>query len=197
MAFGILALQGAVAQHLRSLRRFGVDGREVRTPAHLDGLDGLIIPGGESTTLGKLMARVGLDRALMDFATAGKPILGTCAGMILMARAVEGHDQPLLALMDIVVRRNAFGRQVESFEEDLQVAGLDGTRFRGVFIRAPYIVEAGPDVEIMAEVDGHGVLARQGNLIASAFHPELTEDLRLHKMFIDLTRHGGQSCPPE
>jgi len=187
---GVLALQGAVKEHLGSLRRMGVQAREIRTPAHLEGIAGVILPGGESTTLGKLMERIGLDRALREFAAAGKPILGTCAGMILMARAVEGYEQPLLGLMDVVVRRNAFGRQVESFEQDLEISRLDGKKFRAVFIRAPYIVEVGPEVEVMAKVEGRPVLAREGKLLAAAFHPELTEDLRLHKLFVEMAEGG-------
>jgi len=190
LAIGVLALQGAVKEHIQSLRRLGVEAREVRTPQQLEGVGGVILPGGESTTLGKLMERIGLDRALVDFAAAGKPILGTCAGMILMARAVEGLSQPLLGLMDIVVRRNAFGRQVESFEQDLEIAHLDGKKFRAVFIRAPYIVEAGPEVEVMAQVEGNPVLARQGKLVAAAFHPELTDDLRLHKLLVEMAEGG-------
>ena len=190
MAIGVVALQGAVREHLERLRRMGAEAREVRTPQQLEGADAVILPGGESTTLGKLMQRIGLDRALAEFAAAGKPILGTCAGMILLARAVEGSQQPLLGLMDIVVRRNAFGRQVDSFEHDLDIAGFNGAKFRGVFIRAPYIVEAGPQVEILARVNGHGVLARQGGLLAAAFHPELTDDPRLHKLFVEMAEAG-------
>jgi 5'-phosphate synthase pdxT subunit len=186
VAIGVLALQGAVREHVRALERLGVESREVRTPQHLGDVKGLIIPGGESTTVGKLMARIGLDAALKDFAESGSPIMGTCAGMILLARKVDEGGQPLLGLMDIVVRRNAFGRQVDSFEQDLDIAGFNGVKFRGVFIRAPYIVEAGRGVEVLAEVEGKGVLARQGKLIAAAFHPELTDDMRLHKLFVDL-----------
>ena len=191
MRIGVLALQGAVKEHIQALGRLGVEAREVRTPAHLTGLSGVILPGGESTTLGKLMERIGLDRALCEFAGAGKPILGTCAGMILMGRAVEGCRKPLLGLMDVVVRRNAFGRQVESFERDLEVAGFNGVKFRGVFIRAPYIVETGRGVEVMAQVDGHPVLVRQGNLLAAAFHPELTDDSRLHELFVETAKSEG------
>ena len=188
MAIGVLALQGAVAEHVERLRRLGAEAREVREPHDLDGLEGIILPGGESTTLGKLMRRIGLDSALREFAGAGKPMFGTCAGMILMARSLDGNDQPLLGLMDMKVRRNAFGRQVDSFEQDLEVTGLDGDGFRGVFIRAPYVVETGPEVSVLAQVDGHGVLVRQGRLMAAAFHPELTDDLRVHRMFLEMAR---------
>ena len=190
MAIGVVALQGAVREHLERLQRMGAEARAVRTPQQLEGADAVILPGGESTTLGKLMQRIGLDRTLAEFAAAGKPILGTCAGMILLARAVEGSEQPLLGLMDIVVRRNAFGRQGESFEQDLEVAGFNGVKFRGVFIRAPFVVEAGPGVEVMSQVDGHPVLVRQGKLLAAAFHPELTDDLRLHKLFVEMAEAG-------
>lgn len=192
MAIGVLALQGAVREHLRVLERLKVEGREVRTPQHLEGVSGVIMPGGESTTVGKLMARIGLAAALRDFADSGKPIMGTCAGMILLARKVDEGEQPLLGLMDIVVRRNAFGRQVDSFEQDLDIAGFDGVKFRGVFIRAPYIVEAATKVQVMAAVDGKGVLARQGKIIAAAFHPELTDDLRLHRMFVEMAEGEGR-----
>jgi 5'-phosphate synthase pdxT subunit len=191
LAIGVLALQGAVAEHIERLRRLGAEAREVREPHDLDGLEGIILPGGESTTLGKLMRRIGLDSALREFAGAGKPMFGTCAGMILMARSLDGNDQPLLGLMDMKVRRNAFGRQVDSFEQDLEVTGLDGDGFRGVFIRAPYVVETGPEVSVLAQVDGHGVLVRQGRLMAAAFHPELTDDLRVHRMFSEMARGGG------
>jgi 5'-phosphate synthase pdxT subunit len=194
LAIGVLALQGAVAEHIARLRRLGAEAREVREPHDLDGLEGIILPGGESTTLGKLMRRIGLDSALREFAGAGKPMFGTCAGMILMARSLDGNDQPLLGLMDMKVRRNAFGRQVDSFEQDLEVTGLDGDGFRGVFIRAPYVVETGPEVSVLAQVDGHGVLVRQGRLMAAAFHPELTDDLRVHKLFVEMVQRGSQ--PP-
>jgi 5'-phosphate synthase pdxT subunit len=194
LAIGVLALQGAVAEHIERLRRLGAEAREVREPHDLDGLEGIILPGGESTTLGKLMRRIGLDSALREFAGAGKPMFGTCAGMILMARSLDGNDQPLLGLMDMKVRRNAFGRQVDSFEQDLEVTGLDGDGFRGVFIRAPYVVETGPEVSVLAQVDGHGVLVRQGRLMAAAFHPELTDDLRVHKLFVEMVQRGSQ--PP-
>jgi 5'-phosphate synthase pdxT subunit len=194
LAIGVLALQGAVAEHIERLRRLGAEAREVREPHDLDGLEGIILPGGESTTLGKLMRRIGLDSALREFAGAGKPMFGTCAGMILMARSLDGNDQPLLGLMDMKVRRNAFGRQVDSFEQDLEVTGLDGDGFRGVFIRAPYVVETGPEVSVLAQVDGHGVLVRQGRLMAAAFHPELTDDLRVHKLLLDMTGVGRRTA---
>ncbi len=190
MAIGVVALQGAVREHMERLRRLGAQGREVRRPQELRGLRGVILPGGESTTLGKLMQRIGLDDALREFAAAGEPIFGTCAGMILMARSLDGNDQPLLELMNVKVRRNAFGRQVDSFEQDLRIAGLNGGGFRGVFIRAPYVVEVGPGVSVLAEVEGQAVLVREGQMLAAAFHPELTDDLRVHRLFVEMAARG-------
>jgi 5'-phosphate synthase pdxT subunit len=168
------------------LRGLGADAVEVRKPEQLDGLDGLVIPGGESTAIGRLVQLYGLDEAILRFEA---PILGTCAGMILLARdAVDKKPgQPLLGLADIVVRRNAFGRQVRSFEADLQVEG-EAEPLRGVFIRAPWIEEAGPGVELLATHDGHGVLARDGRILVAAFHPELTGDTRVHERFLELVR---------
>ena len=174
MVVGVLALQGGFAAHARVLRRLGADVREVRVPDDLDGLDGLVIPGGESTTMTLGIDREALTEPLRSF---GKPIFGTCAGLIMLDRA---H----LGLMDIEARRNAFGRQVRSFEADLEIAGLEGPPLRAVFIRAPWIAEHGEDVEILAEVDGHAVAARQGSLLAVAFHPELGDDTRLHERFL-------------
>ncbi|HVF79357.1 MAG TPA: pyridoxal 5'-phosphate synthase glutaminase subunit PdxT [Solirubrobacteraceae bacterium] len=170
----MLALQGGFAAHGRMLRALGADVREVRVPADLDGLDGLVMPGGESTTMTLGIEREGLAEPLRSF---GKPIFGTCAGLIMV-------DREHLGLMDIQVRRNAFGRQVRSFEADLQIEGLDGPALRAVFIRAPWIAEHGGDVQIVAEVDGHAVAAQQGNVLAVAFHPELGSDMRLHASFL-------------
>ena len=186
LRIGVLALQGNFREHAAMLRRLGADAVEVRLPEQLDGLDGLIIPGGESTAIGKLAALYGLDDAIRAFAG---PVFGTCAGMILLARsAVDGtHGQPLLGLVDIVVRRNAFGRQVRSFEGDLAVEGEDEP-FPGVFIRAPWVSDAGPGVAILAEIDGHPVLAREGRILVASFHPELTDDTRVHERFLQLVR---------
>jgi 5'-phosphate synthase pdxT subunit len=183
---GVLALQGNFREHLATLRRLGADAVEVRKPEQLADLDGLVVPGGESTAIGRLVELYGFDTALAEFEA---PILGTCAGMILLARdAVDKKPgQPLLGLADIVVRRNAFGRQVRSFEADLKVAD-DPEPLRGVFIRAPWIEEAGPGVEVLAEHDGHGVLARDGRILVAAFHPELTDDTRVHERFLELVR---------
>ena len=178
---GILALQGDFEAHARVLRTLGADVREVRVPADLAGLDGLVMPGGESTTMTLGIEREGLADPLREFHAAGHPIFGTCAGLILLDR---GH----LGLMDIVAERNAFGRQLHSFEEDLEFPGIDGGPVRAVFIRAPWIAEHGPEVQVLASVDGHPVAARQGSLFAISFHPELGDDDRLHRAFLDQVR---------
>ncbi|TML71397.1 MAG: pyridoxal 5'-phosphate synthase glutaminase subunit PdxT [Actinobacteria bacterium] len=176
---GVLALQGAFREHVRVLRGLGADVVEVRLPEELAGLDGLVIPGGESTTMTRLAGIYGLDEAIRRFEGA---VFGTCAGMILV-------DRERLGLIDLVVRRNAFGRQVASFEADLGLAGEDRP-FRAVFIRAPWVEEAGPNVEVMAEVDGHPVLAREGRVLVASFHPELTDDTRIHEQFLEMVREG-------
>jgi 5'-phosphate synthase pdxT subunit len=180
LRIGVLAVQGNFREHAAMLRRLGAEVVEVRKPGELEGLDGLVIPGGESTTFTRLMRLYGLDEAVRRF---GGPVFGTCAGMIVL-------DRDHLGLVDVRVRRNAFGRQVASFETDLDVAGEDEP-LRAVFIRAPWLEEVGPDVEVLAEVDGHPVLARQGRFLVAAFHPELTEDTRLHELFLDLAKEGG------
>ncbi len=186
MKVGVLALQGNFREHLAMLDRLGVEGVEVRLPEQLDGLAGLIVPGGESTAIGRLARLYGLDEAIEQFPA---PIFGTCAGMILLARdAVDGTpDQPLLGLLDVTVRRNGYGRQVFSFEADL---ALDGTErpLRGVFIRAPRVESAGPTVSVLAELDGVPVLVREGRVLAAAFHPELTDDTRVHELFLQMVR---------
>jgi len=185
LIIGVLALQGDFAKHLEVLERLGVQGVQVRLPEHLDRVDGLIIPGGESTTMGKLLGRFGLDAAIRGMAERGMPVFGTCAGMILLAKEIEGSDQPRLGLIDMKVRRNAFGRQVNSFEVDLSVPELGGEPVRGVFIRAPFVTEVGKGVQVMAKLDdGRIVMVRQGKHIAAAFHPELTDDSRVHEFFI-------------
>jgi 5'-phosphate synthase pdxT subunit len=187
MKVGVLALQGDVSEHKKILAGLGVDVVEVRTSGDLEGVDGLIIPGGESTTIGKLMVEYGLDQAIPALVREGMPVYGTCAGMILMARAATGGEPPLLRVMDISVARNAYGRQVDSFEADLEIRGL-GAPLRAVFIRAPVIEEVGEGVEVLASLDGHPVLARQGNLLVSAFHPELVPDDRIHRYFLEMIR---------
>jgi pyridoxal 5'-phosphate synthase pdxT subunit len=180
----VLALQGAFREHVRALRDVGLDAVEVRQPRDLEGLSGLVIPGGESTTMSKLMTAYGLEQPIRGLHDSGAPIFGTCAGMILIARhAVDGQpDQRTLGLIDIDVRRNAFGRQVASFEADLELAGED-VPMTGVFIRAPWIESAGEGVDVLARHGGHGVAARQGRVLVTAFHPELTDDRRLHRLF--------------
>ncbi|MGE5599764.1 MAG: pyridoxal 5'-phosphate synthase glutaminase subunit PdxT [Bacteroidota bacterium] len=184
MEIGVLALQGAVREHLWSLEACGAAGRTVKRAADLEGLAGLIIPGGESTTVGKLLERYGLLAPIVERAAAGMGVFGTCTGLILMARQIEGSVQPRLGLMDITVRRNAFGRQVDSFETDLDVPVLGDPPVRAVFIRAPEVSAVGPEVEVLARHDGHLVLVRQGRFLAAAFHPELTADTRLHRYFL-------------
>ena len=192
--YGVLALQGDFAEHEQVLRLLGVECRQVRLPEQLVGLAGLIMPGGESTTIGKLAVAFGLIEPIRQLAESGVPIWGTCAGMILLAGNI-GRDQPLIGVMDLVVERNAFGRQVDSFEVDLTVPALDnisskderGLPFHAVFIRAPVIVSVGSGVEELARLpDGRIVAARQRNLLATAFHPELGGDTRFHRYFLSM-----------
>jgi pyridoxal 5'-phosphate synthase pdxT subunit len=178
---GVLALQGGFAAHAKVLRELGAEVREVRTPADLDRLDGLVMPGGESTTMTLGIEREGLAQPLRDFHARGGPIFGTCAGLIML-------DRDHLGLMDIVAERNAFGRQVHSFEEDLDFPDIAGGPVRAVFIRAPWITEHGPGVEVLAEAGGHPVAAREGSLLAISFHPELSGDRRLHEAFLEQVR---------
>ncbi len=176
----MLAVQGNFREHAVMLRALGAEAVEVRMPEQLEGLDGLVIPGGESTTFMRLMRLYGLDEAIRSF---DRPVFGTCAGMIVL-------DRDHLGLVDLSVRRNAFGRQVASFETDLAVAGEDEP-LRAVFIRAPWVEEVGPEVEVLAEVDGHPVLAREGRFLVAAFHPELTDDSRLHARFLELVKEAS------
>ena len=190
MRIGVLALQGAFIEHEQALGRLGVATCEVRLPQQLEGLDGLIIPGGESTTIGKLAVQYGLLEPIRAMAAAGKLLWGTCAGMILMAKGI-GCNQPLLGLMDVQVKRNAFGRQVDSFETDLDVPAIatpdDAGPFHAVFIRAPLVESVDADVEVLARLDnGVIVAARQGRLLATSFHPELSGDDRFHRYFVAL-----------
>ncbi|MGH2930917.1 MAG: pyridoxal 5'-phosphate synthase glutaminase subunit PdxT [Solirubrobacteraceae bacterium] len=179
LRIGVLAVQGNFREHVAVLRRLGAEPVEVRLPEHLEGLDGLILPGGESTAITRLMRLYGLDEALREFEA---PIFGTCAGMIVL-------DREHLGLVDVTVRRNAFGRQIASFETDLELPGEERP-LRAVFIRAPWIEEVGPAVEVLAEVDGHAVLARQGRFLVAAFHPELTDDTRIHELFLNQVREA-------
>jgi 5'-phosphate synthase pdxT subunit len=183
---GVLALQGASAAHVEALRRLGADAVTVKTPADLDDVDGVVLPGGESTTISFLLDSNELREPLAECLATGMPAFGTCAGMILLATEVlDGRpDQKSFGVIDLAVRRNAFGRQVDSFEADLDVVGLDEP-FHAVFIRAPGVDSTGEAVEVLAEVDGRPVLCRQGAIMVAAFHPELTDDLRLHEMFLE------------
>lgn len=186
MKVGVLALQGAFREHRLMLERCGVTGVEIRRPQELDEVAGLILPGGESTTIGKLMVEWGLMDKIRSRAQEGMAIYGTCAGMILLAKNIVGSSQPRLGLMDVTVQRNAFGRQLESFEADLHVPQFGQEPVKAVFIRAPFIENASPNVDVLARVNDKIVIAQQGNLLATAFHPELTNDDRIHKYFIKM-----------
>jgi pyridoxal 5'-phosphate synthase pdxT subunit len=185
MSVGVLALQGDFAAHAEMLGGLGAEVREVRTPADLVGLDGLVIPGGESTTITKGMAREGLDEAVRSLYKGGTPVLGSCAGMIVC-------DREHLGLGDYTVRRNAFGRQLHSFEADLQIEGIGEEPLRAVFIRAPWVEDPG-SAEVLAEVDGHPVALREGRLLACAFHPELTDDSRFHALFLAMVSSESET----
>ena len=189
MKIGVLALQGAFREHLSTLSSIGVEGVPVRLPSDLDDVAGLIIPGGESTTMRKLIDRWGLRGPIMELAATGAPIFGTCAGMIVLAREIAGGEEPVLPLLDVTVERNAFGRQLDSFEADLSVPVLGDQPVHGVFIRAPIIDRTGPDVDILARLDDDGrpdggriVAVRERNVIATAFHPELAGETRFHRL---------------
>ncbi len=187
MKIGVLASQGAFVEHIAILHQLGVEALPVRLPRELDGLDGLIIPGGESTTISKLMLDYNLTDEIRNLAENGLPIFGTCAGMIILANKIPDSEAEPLGLMKIEVRRNAFGRQVDSFETELSIPVLGKEPFPSIFIRAPIIEQANSEVEILARLtDGTGVAARQGKLLACAFHPELTDDLRFHQYFIGI-----------
>lgn len=185
MKIGVLALQGAVAEHIRSLEAAGAEAVAVKQAEQLDELDGLVLPGGESTTIGKLMRKYHFMDAIRSFAGQGKPVFGTCAGLIVLADRIEGQEEAHLRLMDMTVARNAFGRQRESFETDLTIKGIDEP-VRAVFIRAPLIKEVGPEVEVLSTYKDEIVAARQGHLLASSFHPELTDDYSLHAYFVGM-----------
>ncbi len=196
---GVLALQGDVLEHLRALREAGARPVRVRRPRDLEGLDGLVIPGGESTTIGRLLELSRLLEPLRELIRGGLPTFGTCAGMILLSEDLaQERPQPLIGGLDVTTRRNAFGRQRESFEADLDIPAVDGGPVHAVFIRAPWVERVGHGVEVLAEIDGHPVVVAQGEVLAAAFHPELTADRRLHAAFVDRVRarkqtrqHGG------
>ena len=183
MRIGVLALQGAFAEHVSILRSIGVEAVEVRLPEHVEAIDGLVLPGGESTTMRKLIDRWAMRGPLMDLAARGAPIFGTCAGMIVLANEIAGGEEPILPLLDVTVERNAFGRQLDSFETELSVPLLGDQPVHAVFIRAPVIERAGPDVDVLARLpDGRIVAVRERNLIATSFHPELAGETRFHRL---------------
>ena len=189
---GVLALQGDVVEHLRALERCGAIARPVKTPADLDSVDALVIPGGESTTVVRLLDRAGLGAPIAARVEGGMPLWGTCMGMIVAARDVVGMQQPTLGLIDIGVRRNAFGRQAQSAETLLEIPVLGSEPFPAVFIRAPWVERVGPGVEVLAAVDGHPVFVQHGNVMATSFHPELGSDDRVHRHFLSLVAPGSR-----
>ena len=183
MKIGVLAVQGAFSEHVLVLRGIGVEPVEVRLPEDLEGVSGLILPGGESTTMRKLVDRWGLRQPILDLAASGAPLFGTCAGMILLAREIDGGDEPVFPLLDVTVERNAFGRQLDSFEADLTVSVLGDEPVHGVFIRSPIVDRVGPDVDVLARLDdGRVVAVRERNILATAFHPELAGETRFHRL---------------
>ncbi|MDF2715885.1 MAG: pdxT [Paenibacillus sp.] len=192
MKIGVLALQGAVAEHIKMIESAGAEGVVVKRTEQLPDLDGIIIPGGESTTIGKLMRDYGFIEAIRSFNEQGKPVFGTCAGLIILADEIVGQDQAHLQLMHMKVQRNAFGRQRESFETELAIKGIE-ERVRAVFIRAPLIKEVGSEVDVLSVHNGEIVAARQGNLLAASFHPELTDDYRMHQYFLDMVKEAKSS----
>ena len=195
MNIGVLAVQGDFAEHIAILRRIGVNAREVRLPEQLDALEGLIIPGGESTTLSRLMSIYHLREPVAQMVSEGIPVWGTCAGMIMLANEITEQDPVPLGLMDIGVRRNAFGRQVDSFEQPLRISPLDPDPYNCIFIRAPVVIRVGPQVDVLAELDdGRPVAVRQGNLLATSFHPELTQDTRVHQYFVSLAKDSSSAA---
>ncbi|HSJ37725.1 MAG TPA: pyridoxal 5'-phosphate synthase glutaminase subunit PdxT [Planococcus sp. (in: firmicutes)] len=189
---GVLSLQGAVREHFRSIKACGAEAVAVKRPADLISLDALILLGGESTTMRRLIDRYDFMEPLRDFAASGKPMFGTCVGLILLAKEVVGYDKPHLGVMDVKVERNSFDRQIDSFEADLAINGLD-TPFNAVFIRAPHIVSAGPSTEILCEHEGKIVMARSGQFLGCSFHPELTDDHRITQYFIDMVAAKSMS----
>jgi pyridoxal 5'-phosphate synthase pdxT subunit len=193
---GVLALQGDVVEHLAALERAGARAITVKSAGDLARTDAFIIPGGESTTVMKLLERAALRRPIVERVSGGMPLWGTCMGMIVAARDIAGLDQPTLGLIDITVRRNAFGRQNESAEVDLRIDALGEPPFPAIFIRAPWIERCGPSVELLAERDGRGVMVREGNVLATSFHPELVRDPRVHRYFLDMivSRRGTRAA---
>ncbi|MDR1777660.1 MAG: pyridoxal 5'-phosphate synthase glutaminase subunit PdxT [Desulfovibrio sp.] len=186
LTVGVLALQGAFREHAAAVRRVGARVRELRQRGHIDGIDALIIPGGESTTIGKLLVELDMLAPLKERLQAGMPAYGSCAGLILLCKTIENSDQPSLGALDASARRNAFGRQADSFEAPLSIPEIGDAPFPGVFIRAPVITRVGPQIRVLASVDGRAVAVRQGRTLATSFHPELTRDMRLHRYFIGM-----------
>lgn len=187
LTIGVLGLQGAVREHIQSIEACGAEGKIIKRVEELESVDGLIIPGGESTTMRRLMDTYQFIDPIKAFAAQGKPIFGTCAGLIMLAKHIEDRADAHLGLLNVSVARNSFGRQVDSFEADLEVKGLDAP-FTGVFIRAPHIISADESVEIMAEYDGRIVMAKENNILGCSFHPELTDDHRLTQLFVDMVK---------
>ncbi|OAS84251.1 MULTISPECIES: pyridoxal 5'-phosphate synthase glutaminase subunit PdxT [Metabacillus] len=189
LKIGVLGLQGAVREHIRSIEACGAEGIIVKTHNQLDEVDGLIIPGGESTTMRRLIDKYDFMEPLKNFAATGKPMFGTCAGLILLAKNLVGYSESHLGLLDVTVERNSFGRQKDSFEAELMITGV-GEDFVGVFIRAPHIVEVGEDVEILSKHNGRIVAARQGQFLGCSFHPELTDDHRMTQLFVNMVKES-------
>ncbi len=187
MKIGVLAIQGAVSEHINMLKRAGAEALAVKTVESINSVDGLILPGGESTTIGRLIRLYKIDAVIKERAAKGMPIYGTCAGMILLSKHINGFGQPTLELIDTAITRNAFGRQVDSMEVDLTIKDFD-TPFHATFIRAPVAKDPGKDVEILSELSEGAVFVKQGNILASSFHPELGNDLRIHKYFLDMVK---------
>ena len=185
---GVLALQGAFREHIAVLRKLGANTRELRQKKDIQGIDALVIPGGESTTIGKLLVDLDMLQPLRNAVSRGLPAYGSCAGLILLCRKIEQSDQPRIGLLDATVRRNAFGRQMESFESNLPVDGIGGGPFPAVFIRAPVISSVGPGVEVLARLGENAVAVRQDNMLATSFHPELTADSRMHSYFLEMCK---------
>ncbi|PRS57077.1 pyridoxal 5'-phosphate synthase glutaminase subunit PdxT [Bacillus pumilus] len=187
LTIGVLGLQGAVREHIQSIEACTAEGKIIKRAEELASVDGLIIPGGESTTMRRLMDTYQFIEPIKAFAAEGKPIFGTCAGLIMLAKHIEGRDDAHLGLLNVSVARNSFGRQVDSFEAELEVKGLDAP-FTGVFIRAPHIISADESVDIMAEYDGRIVMAKKNNILGCSFHPELTDDHRLTQLFVEMVK---------
>jgi len=194
MTIGVLSLQGDVEEHMDALLAIKVEPRAVKTPEDIDEIDGLIIPGGESTTVGEMIGRFGLTPPLEKRVAAGMPVWGTCMGMIVLAKKVQGSLQPTLGMLSIEVKRNAFGRQIESAEVPLNITGVEGKPFPGVFIRAPWIESAWDDARILSRLDGRGVMVRQKRILGTSFHPELTDDRRVHRYFSEMVAAAKRSA---